>query len=573
MYWQNKLTSTNPLRLCLLLICLHSAHAYGQSLSDSGLSCSQPLPAADESYPFLRQTPLTESPETVLDIQSIEFSRLQIFDENNPEEDNWLFRWANRLHILTRENIVDRLLLFEEGEQVEGHTLEETARILRSQNYFFDADLRFRSRCDDQVEVEVITKDTWSLTPNLSFDRSGGENTFTVGISDSNLLGLGKQLAIERGEDLDRISNEIAYTDPNVLGTWVRNQTVVTDSDDGSRQLFDLALPFYRLDSRRSWGVKLENQSRIDAQFFLGEEVTEVKHDIELGEISYGWSRGLIDGRYTRWSAGISYRRDRFASGPDLPPPSLFPVDRELSYPFLQLELGEDRFVTAFNLDEILRTEDLYLGYNLKTRIGYAAERLGSNQNRIVLEGSFSDTLHYDSRQLWQHSFSWAALLNQDSGHSEDVVLGYSTRYFFRQSDRWSFSAQMRGTYTNNLSRERALFMGGETGVRAFDNRLQSGSRNLVISLEERLYTDLHVLNLIRVGGAIFTDVGRAWTPGQPSGLDDPWLANIGFGLRLMSSKAASSRIAHIDFAFPVTNRNHPAVDSVQIAINVKSRF
>ena len=259
--------------------------------------------------------------------------------------------------------------------------------------------------------------------------------------------------------------------------------------------------------------------------------------------------------------------------GPDLPAPSLFPVDRKLSYPFVQVELGEDRFVTAFNLDEILRTEDLYLGYNLKTRIGYAARSFGSNQDRIVVEGSFTDTLHYDSRRLWQHSLNWGALLNQDSGHSEDVIFGYSSRYFHRQSDRWSFSAQMRGTYSHNLSRERALFMGGETGVRAFDNRLQSGSRSLVVSLEERLYTDLHIFNLMRVGSALFVDVGRAWTPGEPSGLDDPWLANIGIGLRLMSSKAASSRIAHIDFAFPVTNRNHPAVDSIQIAINVKSRF
>ena len=99
----------------MLLVCLYSTQAFAQGLPDNGLNCSQRLPAADESYPFLRQTPLTESPDTVLNIQSIEISRLRIFDENNPEEDNWLFRWANRLHILTRENIIERLLLFEEG--------------------------------------------------------------------------------------------------------------------------------------------------------------------------------------------------------------------------------------------------------------------------------------------------------------------------------------------------------------------------------------------------------------------------------------------------------------------------
>ena len=39
-----------------------------------------------------------------------------IFDTDDPEEDNWLFRTANRLHINTRENIVRQALLFASGE-------------------------------------------------------------------------------------------------------------------------------------------------------------------------------------------------------------------------------------------------------------------------------------------------------------------------------------------------------------------------------------------------------------------------------------------------------------------------
>ncbi len=557
----------------LLVFCLYATELSAQQISESDASCAQALARADESYPFLRQVPLTESPDTLVEIEAIEYSGLKIFDENNPDENNLLFRWANRIHLLTRPGTVEQLLLFETGEQVPGRRLEETARILRNQNYFFDADLRLVSNCDNRVTVEVITKDTWSLTPNLSFDRSGGENTFTFGLRESNLLGLGKQLAIERSEDLDRESEEIAYTDPNVFGTWIRNRTVFTDSDDGSRKLFDLALPFYALDSRRSWSFRLEDESRIDSQFFLGEEVSEVDHRVELAEFAYGWSRGLIDSRYARWSAGLSYRRDRFAAGPELPAPALFPFDRELVYPFVQLVLGEDRFVTAFNLDEILRTEDLYLGHRLRARFGYALDSFGSDQSRIILEGEFSDTLFYDSRQLWQYNFSWGAMLNQDSGHSEDVLLSFNSRYFFRQSERWSFFARLHGSYSHGLSRERQLFMGGDTGVRAFDNRLQAGDRNIVLSLEERIYTDLHILNLVRVGAAIFADIGRAWTPGSASGLEDPWLANAGFGLRLMSSKAASSRIAHLDFAFPISNRDNPAVDSFQIAFNIKGTF
>lgn len=539
----------------------------------AAVSCKPGLVPASENYPFLRQAPLTELPDTKLSIESLDFTRLKIFDESNPDERNALFRWANRFHILTRPETIEQLMLFAEGDVIEGRLLDETARILRNQDYFFDADLRLVSNCDQQVKVEVITKDTWSLTPNLAFDRSGGDNTFSVGVRDSNFLGLGKRIAIARSEDIDRSSDEISYEDPNVFGSWVRNRTVLVDSDDGSKAVFDLGLPFYALDSRRSWKVLFDDETRRDAQFFLGDEVSEVEHDITIGELAYGWSTGLVEESYLRWTAGFRYRRDQFGPSPEFPPPKLYPKDRELAYPFLQLDYGENRFATAFNLNELYRTEDLYLGQRLVSRVGYAAKYFGSDENRVVLEGSYSSTLVFDGRQFWQHRLSWETLFNTDSGSTEDLLVSYSNRYFFRHSPRWAFFASLNASFSNNLSRERQLFMGGERGARAFDNRLQVGDRSAVLSLEERVYTDAHLFNLIRIGAAVFLDVGRAWEPGVDSGLPDALLANVGIGLRLMSSKAASSRIAHLDIAFPMTNQNHPAVDRVQIAFNIKGRF
>ena len=68
-------------------------------------------------------------------------------------------------------------------------------------------------------------------------------------------------------------------------------------------------------------------------------------------------------------------------------------------------------------------------------------------------------------------------------------------------------------------------------------------------------------------------DVGRAWDPELSDPFADEILADVGFGLRLASSKAASSRIAHLDFAFPVTNRNDPKVDNVQVSFTIKGSF
>ena len=65
----------------------------------------------------------------------------------------------------------------------------------------------------------------------------------------------------------------------------------------------------------------------------------------------------------------------------------------------------------------------------------------------------------------------------------------------------------------------------------------------------------------------------RAWTPGIDDGLPDTSLVNAGFGIRLASTKADDGRIIHIDFAFPLTNRDDPAVSSTEISVTIKDEL
>ena len=49
-------------------------------------------------------------------IGAISITPLDIFDTAIPEENTWLFRWANTLHINTRTKTIERQLLFESGQ-------------------------------------------------------------------------------------------------------------------------------------------------------------------------------------------------------------------------------------------------------------------------------------------------------------------------------------------------------------------------------------------------------------------------------------------------------------------------
>jgi hemolysin activation/secretion protein len=99
---------------------------------------------------------------------------------------------------------------------------------------------------------------------------------------------------------------------------------------------------------------------------------------------------------------------------------------------------------------------------------------------------------------------------------------------------------------------------------------ITKGSKGAV-SAEQRVYSDWYPLRLIRVGGAVFYDVGRAWGEPYQNFPDAHWSANIGFGLRLLSARSATGTTLHLDIAFPL--RREPGMDSYQLVMVSKSGF
>ena len=96
------------------------------------------------------------------------------------------------------------------------------------------------------------------------------------------------------------------------------------------------------------------------------------------------------------------------------------------------------------------------------------------------------------------------------------------------------------------------LTLGGENGLPGYPANYQSGDRRVVLNLEQRYYTDWYPFRLFRVGGGVFFDTGRAWGGEQAEGVDEGWLSNIGFGLRVFSVRSAFGTVWRLDFAFPI---------------------
>ncbi len=548
----------------------------GVTAAETDAACQPDYTPPSGGFNFTRQRQDPPVPENAV-IGRIYHRGLAVFDESDPRENNFIYRFLNRWHPMTRTSVIDAILLFDDGDAYDASLVSESARLLRQQKYLYDAAIRPVSVCEGeetpQVDLEVVTRDVWSFTPEISLDRSGGENTYRFGIRDTNIMGSGTQLSVARKKDSRRTSNEFIYKDPNVLGSRHEARLTYKDSDDGETILGFMRLPFYALDTRQAWGLYFHQFDQTDTQYFRGQDVSEVQHQRDFYQVDVGYSKGLINGVAERWTLGYTYQEDQFQPGNGLPAPMPFPQSRKLSYPFIGFERIEDNYRTSLDLDQIHRTEDLHIGSRLFLKVGYAAESLSSDTDRLVLHTQYRDTLQFDGKVFWRHGLNLTGLYNIKNSVAEDLVFRYNMDYFRKQTDKRAFFASLHAVMTENLNSNEQVLLGGLQGLRGFENEYMAGDRSLLLNLEERWYTDLHPLNLARVGYAVFLDIGKAWQPGRDNGSGNQFLMNAGFGIRLASTKAEVGRVIHIDFAFPINGRDEPGVDSFQIAINIKDTF
>jgi outer membrane protein assembly factor BamA len=492
-----------------------------------------------------------------------------IFDPTVDGEDGWLYRTANKLHINTKPSVIRRQLLFESGDPYSHRLIQETERILREQDFLYDAVIVPTAYDGKIVDLEVRTRDVWTLNPGLSFSRKGGENAYGVQLAEDNLLGSGQSLEFEWDKNVDRTSLGVTYFDPNFLRAFNRFTIGYADADDGDTKLLAFNRPFYALDVRRAGGASLFDNERIDYRYELGKKVGEFGHRDEYYEAYHGRSRGLQEGWARRWTYGVSYERDRFEPEPDKPLAGPLPPDRKLVYPWIGFELVEDGYQERVNQDQIHRTEDVLVGLRAAVRVGVSSEAFGADDDAIVASATLKDGT--DLRPGLSVFGSMLASGRFQGGSLENGMLGADGRLYWTTSKKSKFYAAVSGAVTERLDEELQLTLGGHNGLRGYPLRYQAGTSRALLTLEERFYTNWYPFRLFHVGAAAFFDMGRTWgtdvTGAESLGL----LKDVGVGLRFGSSRSSFGNVLHVDVAFPLDGDDD--IDSVQLLVTTKGSF
>lgn len=527
---------------------------------------------AASSLPVLAQAKLPSLAELEAAgavIGEIHIRPQNIFDLEDPRENNRLFRFANLLHVTTRETPIRRALLFKKGDWLSVRRIDETERLLLANRYLYSAEIRPVAYENGVVDLEVVTRDTWSLKPEVSIGREGGVTSGSFGIEEENLLGTGISLSVTRVREVDHSGTKFHVSDKHALGAWTGVDYAFSDLDTGENHSFSVSQPFYALDVRSAAGFSVGHSKSIASVYRAGSVVAEYQQTVDSLEAFGGWSTGLVEGWTNRFSAGISHQANDYGLDPTRTAPQALPEDVTLTGPFLRYELIQDDVRKLQNFDLIERPEFFSLGLQTSLQVGRAMEGLDSTRDAWLYNFSVSDGTHRKEEHILLASASVSGR-RDELAHRQQI--NGSVRYYRRQARDALFFASLSGAVSKSPDISDVLQLGGDGGLRGYPLRYQTGDQRVLLTLEQRVYTDWYPFRLFRIGGAMFYDVGRAWGGVFGQGDANPgWLSDFGIGLRILSTRSAFGNVIHADLAFPV--QTGPGIESVQFLFKTRTSF
>ncbi|HEX8755711.1 MAG TPA: hypothetical protein VF745_05205 [Steroidobacteraceae bacterium] len=510
-------------------------------------------------------------------IGRIEIHNENIFDLSNPKDDNWLFRLADRLHPVTRERTISEQLLFHTGDRYSRHLLEESARILRGNPYFYDASIRPIAYHDGKVDILVVTHDVWTLNPGFNFSRSGGKSTTGFQIEEINTLGTGTDVKLEHTNSVDRSESDIMVSNPHTFGTWLTTSVAYGTLSDGKLRQLILNRPFYSLETRHAGGIAINDSTQDDSLYDLGQEIDKFADHTRFFQVYGGFSRGLENGWTRRYSAGLTYDEHVFSASNLWSGPTTLPRDRKFVYPWLRFDLLQDHWLKLQNHNQIGRTEDFDMGAYATVQVGWAGKAFGSSRDGLNFQLAAGDGYGLTKRQMLLVSSVFTGRM--ENGSLQNGILDTAIRYYDEQSGYWRFRdgdwlffSTLAASVGKRLDLENQILLGGDNGLRGYPLRYQDGTSRALLSFEERYFSDWYPFRLFRVGAAIFFDMGRTWgrAPlGQPSlGM----LKDAGFGLRFGNARTGLGNVIHVDLAFPF-DAGPTNIRSVQFLVETEQEF
>ena len=497
-------------------------------------------------------------------INFIEIKVDNVFDLTKPEEDTFIARIANFIHITTRKKVISKTILFAPDDSVDPGIIHESERLLRSLPYIRDAEIIPLVSETGRVTALVRVHDAWSLNGGVKFHHVGGESSGGVKLEERNFLGYGKQVSFDHEKDPIRTTNAFGYRDPQLFWSrWTMSMNY-QEFSDGSGKNFILEHPFYSLETPWALGTSFSHSRTSETLFNEGRTALgfPVATEDWLLYASY-----LYRFRHRRaWRIGIevgsssAHYGDLTISEPGLlPNPDL--RGRRFRGIVARWELIEDRFETFENIRAIARTEDYNIGWESSAKVGYFFKSWGSSSDAAFTSIAFSKGFVSGRKGLFLLGGNFRG--RREGREFVDMIGTTHLTYYDQRFPYQTIASNISVTAGSHLDPEDIIYLGGSQGLRGYPDYFKGGNRRWISSVEDRIITRLDLLGLVRLGFVIFADGGSAYN--FRTGKMSKIFVDIGGGLRLGNLKSAFGRVILLSVAFPLVKEE--GIDSYQLVV------
>jgi len=539
--------------------------------------------------------------ESDLTIGEIEIDSRDIYSPSEIEHTNGALRFLrktmNGVHFNTRQYVLRRELLFETGGSFNPDRLAETERNLRRLGFLNDVRVTAVDTTEDgKVNIRVSAQESWTLRTSFSYSlASGGDQRWSVSLSDRNFLGHGVTLGAGLGEDENTSFWNMWFRQQRLFGTRLRLGIDYASRQDGYlRQVF-LSQPFYAQSDAWTMDLKLWD-NLADHRYYLsnaGQAGDDPARNASLyAKLPYndtgvegGFQFRLThsdEGRIWRLGGGIRVQRSTF----DLNQPDYLlsdgrtedlswlaepgqPFAREQGttvFPYIWLHsLGrawsKARFVLQYG-----PIEDLPLDLNFDFKAGPAGGRLGSTtgyaESKFRFEGLFTKWARLAGGYLLLYGAGDGETGSRNvRNYRYDFVTGWIATAG-RQSSPWITRVFAEYGQGQNLLGSRALLLGLDRGMRTLGFDGMAGDKLARWNVEQGKAMPWEIVGLFRMGFAAFYSGGRVWWRDEDRNKSHI-RHEAGFGLRFGPTRSANSQVARIDLAWDLNGDGSPVITAI----------
>ncbi len=479
-------------------------------------------------------------------ILRIEYQRSNVFDTSDPATSSWPYRWANALHITTRETFIRSMILFSEGEAWDPAVAAESARILRSLDFLNPVFIDAYPEAEGVI-VRIRTHDKWTLQVGAKFGIQGSRKAYSIEFDEKNFLGWGRRMTLEYEKDHERSTWTYVYSDPNLFGSRWRGRLLFADSSDGHREELMAERPFYSLATSKAWGGEWKHWRQIEYLYGEGEQVAGGHRDFSLLRLWWGTRLPAAENTIRRLSLGFHVDDREFSdwSWESSSEPFPTPEDVRISGPRLAFEQLEDHYRVLTGFRGFSAQEDIAFGSTLSTGVTFSMPGFGGDIPRLVFDGAWGYRVQKNGWLLLGDVWASGRL---DDGSAANVVTGIQAAASQLGPRGWQL--RLRVEDSKDLDRENQLTLGADTGLRGWDPDTFDGTGRAVFNLQWRALLKEDFLNLFSVGIVFFGDAGKTWGPRFGPGTDGIRFDG-GIGFLADMTHIGISNVLRLDAALP----------------------